>query len=224
MLNLRAADELRKKLYLMLPDVVEAGGLDGVMHKAFLAACVPMIDRDSHPHFWCVRMLDKDGNQTEIYDSAMRAIEAAAEDWHRIFWGVRQGYDFERARNPEAMSYRMPDNLKPGTGMDGWFEGAFPGKIISSIDQEERSARAAKRNAAAPVVSRTVNAGCAVDAAGMDGARPATLSPHCLPGHRVPDWRRTPRRLVSLRHRAAQRPGVPPLAGWASGASTIPPG
>jgi hypothetical protein len=135
-LDLRVANELRKKLYLMLPDVVEAGGLDRVMHKAFPAACVPMIDRDSHPHLWCVRMLDKDGNQTEIYDSAMRAIEAAAKDWHRIFWGVR-GYDFERARNPEAMSYHLPDNLKPGTGMDSWFEGAFPGRIISSIDQDE---------------------------------------------------------------------------------------
>lgn len=136
MLDLKAADELRKKLYLMLPHVVDAGGLDRVLHKAFMAACVPMIDRDSHPHLWCVRMFDKDGKQTEIYDSAMRAVEAAAGDWHRIFWGVR-GYDFERARNPEAMSYRLPDNLKPGEGMDGWFEGAFPGRLITDVDQEE---------------------------------------------------------------------------------------
>jgi len=136
MLDLRAANELGKKLYTVLPEVVEAGGLEGVMHKAFLAACVPMIDRDSHPHLWCMRMLDRDGNQTEIYDSAMRAVEAAAKDWYRIFWGVR-GYDFERAPNPEAMSYRLPENLKPGTSMDNWFEGAFPGKMISSTDQAE---------------------------------------------------------------------------------------
>jgi hypothetical protein len=134
MLDLKAASDLGKKLHLVLPNVVEDGGLNGAMHKAFLAACIPMIDRDNHPHLWCVRMLDRDGNQTEICDSAMRAAEAAAGGWHRIWWGVR-GYDFEIARNPEAMSYRMPDNLK--SGMDGWFEGAFPGKIISSIDQEE---------------------------------------------------------------------------------------
>jgi hypothetical protein len=134
MLDLKAASDLRKKLYLVLSDVVEDGGLDGVMYKAFLAACIPMIDRDSHPHLWCVRMLDRDGNLTEIHDSAMRAVEAAGDDWHRIWWGGR-GYDFERASNPKAMSYRMPDNLK--SGMDGWFEGAFPGKIIRSVNQEE---------------------------------------------------------------------------------------
>jgi hypothetical protein len=134
LINLAGAADLRKKLYLILPQAVEDGGLDGVLHKAFLAACLPMIDRDSHPHLWCVRMLDRDGNQLELYDSAMRAADAAAETWHRIWWSLR-GYDFELARNPEAMSYRMPDNLK--TGMDGWFEGAFPGRIINNPDQEE---------------------------------------------------------------------------------------
>jgi hypothetical protein len=136
LLDLKTAKDLRKKLWLMPPEVVDAGGLEGVSHKAFLAACIPMIDRDSHPHLWCVRIVDKDGNQTEIYDSAMRAAEAAAGDWHRIWWALR-GFDFERARNPEAMSYRMPDNLKPDAGMDGWFEGAFPGRIFRDPYQEE---------------------------------------------------------------------------------------
>lgn len=134
LIDLKAASDLRKKLYLVLPHVVDAGGLDGVQHKAFLAACTPLIDRDSHPHLWCVRMFDRDGNQTELYDSAARATEAAAEDWHRIWWSLR-GYDFERAPNPDAMSYRMPENLK--SGMDGWFEGAFPGRIIGDPNQEE---------------------------------------------------------------------------------------
>jgi hypothetical protein len=128
MINFAKAGDVGKKLYLVTMSAYEAGALNGLAHKSFYAACVPMIDRDSHPHLWCIKVYDRDGNQSEIYESAMRAVAAADEDWHRIYWSLR-GYDFERARNPQAMSYRMPDNLR--SGMDGWFEGAFPGKIIT---------------------------------------------------------------------------------------------
>jgi hypothetical protein len=133
-IDLARANDLRKRLYLVTVTAVDAGALNGLMHKAFYAACVPMIDRDSHPHLWSVRVYDRDGNQSDIHDSAMRAVAAATEEWHRIYWSLR-GYDFELARNPKAMSYRMPDNLK--VGMDGWFEGAFPGRIITDTNCEE---------------------------------------------------------------------------------------
>jgi hypothetical protein len=135
LVNTATTKDMGKKLFVVLQDVVDAGGLEGAMHKAFYASCTALVDRDSTPHLWCVRQFDKDGNQLESFDTAMRAIEATDEEWHRIYWAVR-GYNTERHRNPEVLSYRMPENLKTGD-MDAWFEGAFPGRVIRDRNQIE---------------------------------------------------------------------------------------
>src|SRR5215472_15022562 len=133
--NLAKADDTGKRLSLVTHTVYEAGGLNGLLHRAAYSLCVPMIDRDSVPHLWCITMFGRDGEQLESYLTALKAVEAAAQGWHRIWWAGR-GWNFEIASNPAAMSYRMPDNLK-ASGIDAWFEGAFPGRIITDPNAPE---------------------------------------------------------------------------------------
>jgi hypothetical protein len=134
-INLAKASDVGKKLYLAVQSVYEAGGLSGLLHRASYSVCVPMIDRDSVPHLWCIAMFNRDGQQTDSYLTAVMAVEKAGQDWHRIWW-ASGGWNAERARNPDAMSFRLPDNLA-APGIDAWFEGAFPGRIITSIDAPE---------------------------------------------------------------------------------------
>jgi hypothetical protein len=135
MVDLKKADDIGKKLHLMMQDVVDAGGLDGLPPNiAHYDLCVPMIDRDSSPHLWCVRMYDLNGQLLESFSSAMRAAEFLSKEWGRVWWRGN-AWNLEKAKNQEAMSYALPENLV--SGMDGWFEGAFSGRIIRDINQEE---------------------------------------------------------------------------------------
>jgi hypothetical protein len=135
MVDLKKADDIGKRLHLMTQEVVDAGGLNGLPPKiAHYDLCIPMIDRDSSPHLWCVRMYDQHGQLLESFSSAVQAAEFLSREWGRTWWQGK-AWNIEKAMNQEAMSYRMPENLV--SGMDGWFEGAFPGRIIRDIYQEE---------------------------------------------------------------------------------------
>ena len=132
MVNAAKANATGKELYLVLPETVEAGALDGIA-TAYDALLVPMIDRDGVAFLWDIRRATRDGVQLGSYDSAMEVLPQVVEQWGRLQWSG-SGYILDWPYNPVVLGEpRWPTNLLT---FDDWAEAAFKGKIIGDINHK----------------------------------------------------------------------------------------
>jgi hypothetical protein len=132
------ADAMNKDLYVVMPEAVEAGALDGTT-TGYDALMVPLVDRDAIAFLWEIRRLNRDGVTLPSYDEAMRVLEGTEEKpglryaWGRIVFQGK-GYILDNAPKPEIFGEpKWPSNLKT---LDDWVEAAFPGKIIRDPDHK----------------------------------------------------------------------------------------
>jgi hypothetical protein len=126
------ANATSKDLYLILPEALDAGGLDGIA-TAYNALIVPMVDRDGLAFVWDIRRATRDGVQLQSYDSATAILPDMVNEWGRVQW-LGSGYSLDKPYNPAALGEpKWPSNLRT---FDDWVEAAFRGKIISTADHK----------------------------------------------------------------------------------------
>jgi hypothetical protein len=121
-----------KDLYLVMPVVAAAGGVDA-LKEAYNALLVPLIDRDGQAFLWSMRTHNSEGLQLKSYDSALLVLPRMVDTWGVPVW-QGGGYSLDHARNQEALGEpKWPANL---VTIDDWIEAAFSGKIIKDPDHK----------------------------------------------------------------------------------------
>jgi hypothetical protein len=126
------ANATGKDLYLVLPDALDSGALDGIA-TCYEALMVPLVDRDGLAFLWDIRRATRDGVQLGSYDSAMSVLPTMESEWIRLQW-LGGGYSMDRPYNAAVLGEpRWPPNLHT---FDDWAEAAFRGKIIADPDHK----------------------------------------------------------------------------------------
>ena len=121
------AKQIGKDLWLVTPDAVQAGALEGVT-EGYEAVLVPHVDRDGTPFLSVTRMRTRDGVELESYISATKLFRRKDQTWTKGTW-VAGGYRSDDPPRPEMLGDpHWPEALP---SIDDWVESAFKEKIIA---------------------------------------------------------------------------------------------